>query len=104
MDTLTASQLSEWEVYDSIDPIGDFRIEMLLAQGFSILANLLIKAHFKSGSKLTEPKDFLIDWTGELAEEEQKKQSAEEMKRFMMQFAKEHNKKVEKMEKMKRKK
>jgi hypothetical protein len=94
LEQLTASQIAEWEVYDSIDPIGDFRIEMSLAYGFSIIANLLIKAHFKKGKEL-KPIDFLIDWSGDLKQSEGKKQSVEEMKRFLLQFAKEQNRRVE---------
>jgi len=100
---LTAGQIAEWEVYDTIDPIGDFRIEMTLAQGLSFMANLLIKAHFKSGSKLTEPVDFLVDWTGEIGEDKQKKQSADDMKNFLTQFAKDQNQKVAEKERKKQK-
>jgi len=101
---LTAGEIAEWEVYDSLDPIGDYRLEMTLAYGLSIIANILIKAHFKSGSKELKPKDFLIDWSGELKEDEGKKQSVEDMKRFMMQFAKQQNKRVEERERRKRRK
>jgi len=98
LEQLTASEVAEWEVYDRLDPIGDFRMEMTLAQGLSIIANLLIQAHFKKGSKLLKPIDFLIDWSGENKESGDKKQSVEEMKQFLLQFAKEQNRRVEQRE------
>jgi hypothetical protein len=69
-------------------------MEAVLAQGLSTIANLLLKAHFKPGTKEFEPKDFLVDWSGELKEEEERKQSVEEMKRFMLGFAKKQNEQV----------
>jgi hypothetical protein len=101
LEQLTATQLAEWEVYDRIDPTSDYRIEALLAQGLSHIANLLIQAHFKKGSELTKPEDFLVDWSGEIKEERQKKQSVDEMKRFMLQFAKKQNETVREQERKK---
>jgi len=61
----------------------------------STITNLFIGAYGKKGSKLTEPKDYLINWSGE--QEEQKVQTVvDDMKKFLQSFAQRHNKEVEK--------
>lgn len=99
MEQLSASQLAEWEAFYKLEPAEDWKADIRFAQGVSTLANLLIRAHFKKGSKLLAPEDFIVDWgEGKLVgqEEEQKKQSAEDMKRFLLQFAEKQNKEVKK--------
>lgn len=95
MDQLTSYQLSEWEAYDRIDPIGSWRDDFRISYIASLLTNLVIRVHGKKGAKLTEVKEFLFDWSGEIRKGElTKKQSPEEMKAIMMAIAAGQNKRV----------
>jgi hypothetical protein len=90
LEQLTSEQISEWQAYDRLDPIGTWRNEFGLAMIASIITNLTISVHGKKGTKLTTAEDFLPKW-GEDEEEKIKQQSMEEMKEFMLSFAKQHN-------------
>lgn len=96
MDCLTSKQISEWEAYDKIDPIGTWREDFRLAKIESLITNIVQQLYAKKGSKpkLTTPLDFMVDWTGEGVVQEPKKQSVEEMKATLMSFANAQNKKV----------
>lgn len=60
------------------------------------ITNMLTWAHAKKGTKYTG-EDFMPNWTGE--EKPAKVQSWQEMKEFLLSFAKEHNKRVGKQTK-----
>ena len=92
MDQLTSKQLSEWEAYDKLDPIGTWREDFRLAYLSSLLTNLVISIHGKKGTKHTTPMEFLLNWDVD-AKVEPKKQSVEEMKQILMGLAKSQNKK-----------
>jgi hypothetical protein len=77
---LTSSQLSEWEAYDRIDPIGSWRDDFRMAYLASVMTNLTIGVHGKKGTKQTPLIDFMPDWDI-TAPKEVKKQSIEDMKR-----------------------
>lgn len=96
LDQLTSKQISEWEAYDRIDPIGTWREDFRLAKVESLITNIVQQLYAKKGSipKLTTPLDFMVDWTGEGKGHEPKKQSVEEMKAVMMGIANAQNKKV----------
>jgi hypothetical protein len=55
-------QLSEWEAYDRLDPIGTWRDDFRMAYLSSLITNLTISVHGKKGAKTTNPIDFLPDW------------------------------------------
>jgi hypothetical protein len=55
--------------------------------------NLAVDIHAKKGTKHREIIDYMPNWLGE---EEEKKQSVEEMKDVLLSFAKTHNKKLQK--------
>jgi hypothetical protein len=97
LDQLTSKQLSEWEAYDRIDPIGTWREDFRLAYLSSLITNLTISVHGKKGAQHTSPMDFMLDWTGE--KKIGKKQSVEEMKAVLMSLANTQNQKVEKKNK-----
>lgn len=87
LDYLTGPQLSEWEAYDTLDPIGKWRDEFSAASLSSLLANIAISTNAKKGTKpkLTTPMDFMPDWANELDKESSKKtQSTEDMKQMLM--------------------
>lgn len=105
MSQLTSAQLSEWEAYDRLDPIGSWRQDYNYAQIASIITNIVNSIYCKEGSEpvLTTVVDFMPIWDKEERKKiEQKRnkdnivrQSAEDMKSTLMAFAREHNKRVE---------
>ena len=97
MDLLTSRQISEWEAYDKIDPIGKWRDDYQFAQLESLLVNIITHLFHdpKKGKPVdTTPLDFMVDWTGEGKYSEPKKQSVEQMKQVMMDIATNQNKRV----------
>jgi hypothetical protein len=61
-------QLSEWEAYDRLDPIGTWREDFRTATLASIVTNLVISVHGKKGAKMTTAIDFMPDWGEQRAE------------------------------------
>lgn len=102
MEQLTAKQLAEWEAYNNIDPVGEWRNDFKFSYMASIISNLMIQAYGKKGSEMTKINDFLLQWDKE--EEEPKKQSVEEMKRVLLGLAASQNKKTEQSPPVKRRK
>ena len=52
---MSAHELSEWQAYDSIEPIGGFRTDY----GFAMLAALYVNAHKKRGSQPSKVSEFM---------------------------------------------
>lgn len=97
MDQLTSKQISEWEAFDTIDPIGKWRDDFRFAKLESLLINIVNQLYHdpkKGKPALTNPIDFMPDWTGEGTLQEPKKQSVEEMKETLMRIAHSQNKRV----------
>jgi len=96
LDELTSVQISEWEAYDKIDPIGTWRDDFRMANLAAIITNIVNCLYSKKGSqlKLTTPLDFMPDWSND-KKEVSIKQSPEEMKESLLRFVKIHNKKIE---------
>lgn len=88
MECLTSEQVSEWEAYDKIDPIGAWRADYRMAYTACTMTNLIISVHGKKGTPMTVPKDFMPEWDDD---GQPKKQTMEEMKAWMLNFAKAHN-------------
>ncbi len=68
MDQLTASQISEWEAYNKIDPIGSWREDYRIASLSALIENIVTTLYGKKGikKKVCTPLDYMIDWeTGE---------------------------------------
>ena len=91
---MTSEQLSEWEAYDRLDPIGTWREDFRMAYMASLITNIARSIHGKQGVKMTTLDDFMPDWAGERQEAEQKKQSVEEMKNLLLSIASSQNKKL----------
>ena len=109
LDQLTSRQLSEWEAYDRLDPIGEWRVDFRMASLEAFISNIVTKIWGEKGSKLSTPLDFMTEWDKEKLDEEVKdaedtfmswtdhgwvertKQSTEQMKQMMLTIAKAQN-------------
>lgn len=93
MDSLTSRQLSEWEAYDRIDPIGTWTDYMKFAQLESLIFNIVSKLYTKKGHTpvTTTPADFMPNWSME--KKEPKRQTVEEQKKILLDIFGKHNKK-----------
>jgi len=81
LDKLTSSQLSEWEAYDKLDPIGTWRIDFNMAYLACVITNIAQSVHGKKGaSKQTTPMDFMPQWDSEGKQE----QTVEEQKQILL--------------------
>jgi hypothetical protein len=96
LDQLTGPQIAEWEAYNKIDPIGEWRNDFRGAKLESLIINIVQQLYAKKGHSpiVTTPIDFMPDWLGE-KEIGPKKQSVEEMKEILLSFARRQNKEVE---------
>jgi hypothetical protein len=97
LDQLTSSQISEWEAYDRLDPIGTWRTEFAFARLSALIMNIVNKLYQKKGSTYTpvEPFDFMPNWSGEMKKTEIK-QTVEEQKEQLLRIFKAQNKKLKK--------
>lgn len=103
LQTLTSSQLSEWEAYDRVDPIGSWRQEFMMANFMSYLDNVIHKLYGKKGTSVRQStaKDFLPRWNVDPNEPYQFseiEQPQENLVSKLISWAKGHNKRVEKEE------
>ena len=73
-----------------------------MANMMALITNTARSIHGKKGIKMTEFTDFMPIFDPE-QEKEPKKQSVDEMKNFMLAFARRHNKQIELKELKKRK-
>jgi hypothetical protein len=84
LNELTARQVIEWEAYDRLEPIGEWRADFRMAYICSVVTNIAISALGKKGTKLSSPKEFLLEWDKDSEKgREVKKQSIAEMKIIM---------------------
>ena len=88
MDQITSVQLSEWEAYDRIDPIGTWREDYRVAVLDSLIVNIVSKLYAKKGHTPKEvlPTEFMPNWTGDKKVE--KKMSVQDTKEVLMTIAK----------------
>jgi len=96
---LTSFQISEWEAYDRVDPIGEWRADFRHAQLRSMITNITRTLYPKKGEepKMTVPLDFMPDWIGSDKEEtELTGQSIAEQKRVLMGIAGDQKRRVRK--------
>ena len=96
MDQLTSRQISEWEAYDRIDPIGAWRDDFRIAKLESLITNIVQQLYAKKEVTpiMTTPMDFMVDWTGEGKEREVGKQTVEQQKQILMSWANSQNRRV----------
>ncbi len=106
LDQLTSVQLSEWEAYDRLDPIGTWRDDIRIASLSSLITNITKALYPEKGVEpvMTTPMDFMVDWGTEGDEEEDvPQQSVEEQKRILFGIARSLRKRDEKIKTRKRK-
>jgi len=101
LDQLTSSQISEWEAYDRLDPIGSWREDYRLAYLSALVTNLVISTNTKKGHtpKFTNPIDFMINWDVGGKPKEPKKQSVDELKAILLGIASSQNKRIRRQRK-----
>jgi len=102
LDHLTSYQLSEWEAYDRIDPIGAWRNDYGAAMLASVIFSIARKVYGKkgqSGKELT-PLDFMPDWAGEF-KPEVKEQTLDQMKQAVLDMKRRFKKKPRRKDKEK---
>ena len=76
--------------FSRLDPIGEARDDFRMSYLASTITNLAIKINGKKGAKLTNVKDFLLDWD---TDKPKGTQSIEDIKRVFMEIAAANNKK-----------
>lgn len=76
---LTASQLAEWEAYDKLSLIGDEREDFRISYLATILTNLAIAIHGKSGTSPKKVEDFLFNWDVSKPKEELSPEKVKEL-------------------------
>lgn len=99
---LTSSQITEWQAFDRIYPIGEDRADYRISYLSSLITNLFIQVYGKKGAKLTLPSEYDFKWGG-VPEEEAKQREIDSIKHFFLSFASAQNRRVEKEEEKKKK-
>ncbi len=87
MDKLSSKQISEWQAYDRIDPIGTWRDDFRMAYLSMVATNLVKAVHGKESDKIAVPLDFMPDWGKGEEEVKETGQTQEEMKQIMIGVA-----------------
>ena len=98
---MTSTQLSEWQAYDRLEPIGEERWEFSMASLSSLIMNISRAVWGKKGVEMTTPDLFIPEWDrdpNEPQEQRVPKQSVEQMKMILETIASTQNKKVQKKE------
>jgi len=96
---LTSTQLTEWQAYDRLEPIGEERGDFRMAFLSALITNIVRKIWGTKGCKMTVPSDFIPEWDRDPDEELiREKQSVSQMKEILFGIAEKQNKKVQKKE------
>ena len=98
LEKLSSYQIAEWEVYNRLDPIGTWREDFRMANTICYIMNIVSHLYAKKGTtpQMYKPETFMPDWAGDKEKENLLKQSTEQMKGFLLAFAKSQNKQVKK--------
>ena len=107
-DLLTPAQINEWEAYDRLDPIGEWRADFRMAKMASVITNLFYWAHGKPETESTSANDFMPKWWEDASKKEddpnviwslskhgwvkRRRQSLEQMKQTALAVASSQNK------------
>lgn len=96
LDVLTSYQLSEWEAYDRLDPIGEDRADFRIARLISVVENIARTVWGEEGVEMTIPADYMPEWDKEDEDdiESKKRQTVEEMKQVMLSITDRQNREV----------
>lgn len=101
LNELTSVQLSEWEAYDRLDPIGEWRADFRTASLISKIVNIAQAIWGEEGVEMTVPLDFMPEWDKEDSIEPKKQQTVEEMKQVMLSMAGRQNRKIKRKKRLK---
>lgn len=82
LNQLTSSQLSEWEAYNSIDPVGEWRRDYMIASMMALIAN--INRDTKKKPEAYTHLDFMPEWSKPKIEE--KPQTVVDQKRILFEL------------------
>lgn len=96
LDVLSAKQLSEWEAFNRIQPIGQRRFDIYFSEMMATIHNAVIGFSGTKNPKWCKPEDFLPNWTGIKEESNIQEMSVQQMKNVLVAFAEQHNKTVSK--------
>ena len=98
---MTSIQLTEWQAYDRLEPIGEERGDFRMAFQCSLITNMIRKIYGTKGCKMTVPSDFMLEWDKDPDEElVPEKQSVEQMKEVMFGIAGRQNKRIQREQKL----
>lgn len=87
LDQLTSAQLSEWEAFNRLEPVGEFRRDYRIATLTSIIYNFASSFGGKSGKRVvSKPQDFML-WLDQPEKGSEKEQSVDEMKEAVFAIA-----------------
>jgi len=86
-EMMTATQLMEWEAYDQIEPIGEWRSDYHAAYISFILADIAHSQYGKPGSQRPELKNFFPFWWQIEKQDKKEKQTTDEIYETMMEIA-----------------
>jgi len=76
--------LSEWEAYDRLEPIGEYRREYQMGMIGSMILNLAQSIYGRKDKRMvSEPTDFM-PWFDDPWKSKRKVQSVEEMKEMLL--------------------
>lgn len=95
LEKLKSTQISEWEAYNTLDPIGKWRDDFHMAALLAKMENLVKDIYSKDRNRAS-PIDFMPEWGMGEQEKEPKMQSVEEQKRILLEIAGNQNRIVAK--------
>lgn len=84
---MTSEQVTEWEAYNQIEPIGEYRRDYMMAQLTSIFYNFATSFGAKNGRRQVGKIADFIPWMDE-QKPQTEVQSVDEMKGVLFSFAK----------------
>ena len=90
LEELSGKQISEWEAFNRIQPIGARRFDFYYSSLMMTLHNIAVGFSGGKSAKQFEFKDFVPNWTG--IEDEPEVMAPEKIKEFFVAFAETHNK------------
>lgn len=99
MEELTSKQISEWQAYDKIDPIGTWREDLRFAKIMSFLENIVnaLYGDINSSNKKSVPLDFMPKWDVEDGETvDTNKVNPEDLANALKSWARSHNRRIRK--------
>jgi hypothetical protein len=94
IDNLSAKQISEWEAFNRIQPIGQRRLDVYFSFMMTTLHNIVIGFSGSKTAKQFKVEDFVPNWTGLTEKPDEVVMTEEKMKEVLLAFAQTHNQQV----------